>query len=74
MKDVKYFHELTGEELDDIVKSNKNSWEELSVNFSQPLWCKMPNCISAGGCRSLLMGVIYFITSDNCKECQFFKK
>lgn len=72
---IKYFHELTEDEFDKIIKDNPGkTWVWAAETYPQPDWCKYPNAVADGpftGCGSLMN----FRIHDNfpCAHCEFNK-
>ena len=67
---IKYFHELTEAEFNEIVKENI-TWEECAKRYPQPKWCNYPDAVcGVMGCWSL-MG--FMVTNeDYCKNCDCY--
>lgn len=67
---IKYFHELTEEEFDELCKT-KMTWGECAKEYPQPIWCSYPNAVQGEmGCWSLMC---FMVTGRNhCKNCEFY--
>ena len=66
---IKYFHELTKDELKKICSGNI-TYEECAIRYPQPIWCRYPEATYG------IMGC-WFLTSfmvtgeDYCKDCKY---
>ena len=58
---MRYFHELTDEEL------------KSGIEGIQPQWCGYPDAVQALGCWSLLSDR-KSINREKCSFCEFFKE
>lgn len=69
---IKYFHELTKEEFDELVKQ-RMIWAECAKKYPQPKWCNYPEAVCAIlGCWSLTG---FKVTGeDYCKDCDCYIK
>jgi len=51
---IKYFHELTDEEFDKLLKDGGMTWKECSYKYPRPEWCNYPDAVCGlTGCWSL---------------------
>lgn len=77
MKEKKYFHELSQQEIDELIRRRVN-WQYIVDNYKQPDWCGYPNALAGSmGCWSLTNlkpNVINMICIKFCKTCIAFKK
>jgi hypothetical protein len=72
---IKYFHELTGKEVDDMLKTYpKNAtYKDIEKDYPQPSWCSYPGAINGSmGCLSLFYQ--YVTGEDYCKKCECYIK
>lgn len=75
---IKYFHELTKEEFDKLLKE-KITWGECAKRYPQPKWCAYPEAIQgAMGCWSLMdvvdespIGIK--ISRKYCRKCDCYR-
>lgn len=69
---IKYFHEVTKGEWDEILKRDM-TWEECAKEYPQPRWCTYPDAVcGVMGCASLMA---CFVTGmDYCKDCDCFRE
>ena len=64
---IKYYHELTKEEFDELVKK-KYTWGQLAEDYPQPKWCGYPDATEGlMGCWSLVLHKIK--SKDLCENC-----
>jgi hypothetical protein len=69
---IKYFHKLTEEEFDELVKQ-KMTWEEVAKKYQQPKWCDYPDAVCGPmGCWSLMMFLVK--NKKYCRDCDCFNK
>jgi hypothetical protein len=78
MADKKYWHQLSQEEIADILSSGK-TWGQISEEYLQPDWCgEYQPLMGEFGCWSLLDlsegGSRTMISPDFCKNCDSCKK
>ena len=74
----KYFHELTQEEIDQLIEE-KRTIGYILENFKQPKWCDYPEALNGQmGCWTLTdLGETNLrtkISEEYCKSCDCFKK
>ena len=69
---IKYFHELTKEEYEEILKQ-KLTWANAQELYPQPIWCSYPEAVCGDmGCWSLMD---FRITGRvSCKRCEHYIK
>ena len=67
---LKYWHELTDEEIAGIPPEMKCS--ELRLLYKRPDWCADPMAIDALGCWSLVGKNRTQISKKFCKTCKDF--
>ena len=68
---IKYFHELTLEELKELAKKNP-TWQEVAADFPQPKWCGYPDAVAGGmGCWSLML---LRVSKNFCKGCDCYQE
>lgn len=67
---IKYFHELTEDEYNELVKK-KITYGELARDYPQPKWCVYPGATNGVmGCWAL---VGFEVTDeDYCKDCEYY--
>jgi hypothetical protein len=67
---IKYFHELTKAEFEEIVRE-RITWKECAERYPQPPWCGYPDAVSGiMGCWSLMN---FWVTGeDYCKGCDCY--
>ena len=74
---IKYFHELSEDEFNQIAKYNfGKTWLWLAENYPQPDWCGYPNAVADGpfmGCGSLMDFSVNEEGKERCKHCEFNK-
>jgi hypothetical protein len=75
---MKYFHELTQEEINQLIEQGK-TWGYILENFKQPNWCNYPEALGGEfGCWSLIdlreNGKRKEISKEFCSKCSSFKK
>ena len=69
---IKYFHELTEEEFQELLKK-KLTWGECAIEYPQPSWCGYPDAVAGMmGCWSLMSLVVE--NEDYCKSCDCYSK
>lgn len=78
MGQMKYFHELSQEEVDKLVE-NETTVGFVLKNFKQPDWCNYPDALSMSmGCWSLCdldpNGLRSKISHEYCKSCECYNK
>ncbi len=68
---IKYFHELTQGEFDELVKTHM-TWGECAKKYPQPIWCSYPDAVEGEmGCWSLMD---FRVTGRQyCYSCECFK-
>lgn len=67
---IKYFHELTDDEFNELKESGINLGE-LAVKYPQPDWCDYPDALlGVMGCWSLVYRC--GVSESYCKECDCF--
>ena len=68
---IKYFHKLTRDEFEEIVKE-KFTWAEFAERYPQPIWCHYPDAVyGIMGCWSL---IDFLVTNEDfCKKCDMYK-
>jgi hypothetical protein len=67
---IKYFHELTEEEFDNLAETGMN-WENCAKSYPQPNWCSYPNAVCGEmGCWALMTFSIK--EEHDCKNCNDF--
>lgn len=69
---MKYFHEATDEELEELI-ANKTTIGELEKLYAQPDWCNYPGALQGVmGCWSLtdIKGLRKSISLEYCKGCE----
>lgn len=76
MKQKKFFHLLTQEEIDEIIQA-KHPVDYLKKNYQPPEWCKYPGAlhpltgcwaltdVSPSGCRT-------HISHEYCAQCECY--
>lgn len=72
---MKYFHEATDEEIDNLIAS-KTTVAQLKELYQQPDWCNYPGALDGiMGCWSLmdLKGLRKSICVKFCSKCEEFK-
>ena len=71
---IKYFHELSDEEFDKLLKGGGMTWGECAHKYPQPEWCNYPDAVcGVMGCWSLMrMGKPEnnIRSIDNCEGCE----
>ena len=69
---IKYFHKLSIEEFDELVKSGM-TWGECAEKYPQPEWCGYPQAVLGDfGCWSLMSFKIK--NRRNCMLCEHYIK
>lgn len=67
----RYWHELTEEEQQAVMKRNNYTIADFVKEFCQPDWCRYPGALRGMmGCVSLVDG--YVRDSSYCKACEYF--
>lgn len=67
---MKYFHELTNEEIDSLVE-NKKTWWDIKSEYKQPDWCNYPDALNGVmGCWSLIDLSDRKVNKEFCKTCE----
>lgn len=67
---IKYFHELTKDEFDELV-AKKMTWGECAKLYPQPTWCGYPGAVAGEmGCWSLMSFSIK--GPPSCFGCELF--
>ena len=67
---IKYFHELTEQEYEKIVKRRKDA-KRFVRDYPQPEWCLYPEAVSPLGCWSLIG---FMVTGEEyCRKCDCHK-
>lgn len=74
--DKKYFHELSQEEIEQLV-SEKKTVAYVVDTYKQPDWCDYPEALNGDmGCWSLMDlepdGLRTKISRDFCKNCDLY--
>jgi len=70
---IKYFHELTLEEFDKIVRKYK--WSKIVELHPKPDWCSDDNALSDNVCDQCWMLIGLFVKSnESCTYCKYYKK
>ncbi len=70
MDKKKYWHEVTDEEYNSLIKK-KVTIKYVVKNYLPPEWCNMPNAIHPKlGCWMLVKRKV---TKEKCKDCGMFK-
>ncbi len=65
---IKYFHELTKYEFEELVNSKKYTYGKLAKDYPQPKWCTYPNATEGMmGCWSLMSHMVK--DRDFCNNC-----
>ena len=73
MDKVKYYHELTEEELKELI-NKKITIRELSKLHPQPIWCHYQDALyGIMGCWSLVNSRIS-ISKKFCKNCDCYEE
>ena len=66
---IKYFHELTQEEIDKIP--GKTSLKRIAKDYPQPDWCEYPDATAgAMGCWGLVLGRVRDQGKAYCAQCE----
>lgn len=66
---IKYFHELTVEEFQVLVKA-RLTWEQVAIDYPQPTWCRYPQAVQGPwGCNSLMAHLVTNETFCNSCDC-----
>ena len=68
---IKYFHELTKDESNELIKQ-KVTWAACAEDYPQPIWCSYPDAVQGVmGCWSL-MDFDIKISEDYCRGCDCY--
>lgn len=71
---MKYFHELTNEEIKELIDKKLN-WNDVQSQYLQPEWCNYKEALNGvNGCWSLTNLVNRKICKEFCKDCDKFKQ
>lgn len=70
---IKYFHELTREEIAAIPKDM--TFGQVAKDYPQPVWCKYPDATFPDlGCFGLVCGYVRDEGKAYCAECECSKE
>ena len=70
---IKYFHELTKEEIEAIPAGK--TCKEVAKDYPQPEWCEYPNAVyGAMGCWGLMLGSVKDQGKAYCVNCECNKE
>ena len=75
---IKYYHELTKEELDEICKKPEyqgdDGFNKFIKDYPQPKWCKMQDALEELGCWGLTGGRVNEKFCIGCEFCSLEKE
>jgi hypothetical protein len=70
---IKYFHELTDKEIEDIPADT--TCKQVAKKYPQPKWCEYPNAThGAMGCWGLVGGRVREQGKKYCANCECNKE